>query len=279
MNAIITNNILENVYNSTGVLDLSSCNFAIVSDHCFAPSKSADLDSAGEPVICGEFLEEIILPDTTTTLESYSFYQCKNLSSLSVPSTLTEVHSDAFMNCKNLHTLIIRDSIKNASGLKFFLNQLTSEIEVIFDDAKILFPEYTESYEEVGPAHIFHLSVEGEGFRARKQFDNLIFKLKEYDEIFATACHQEGFVTLMKMAINRLNYPIDLTEAAANNYRQYIADNQEKIMHRLALNGDTDALISLIKSGHISEAGLKGAIGGASSNPGLISKIIVAARN
>lgn len=37
-------------------------------------------------------------------------------------------------------------------------------------DSSIFYPEYNGGYDEVGPAHIFALNIEGEGFRMRQCF-------------------------------------------------------------------------------------------------------------
>ncbi len=49
-----------------------------------------------------------------------------------------------------------------------------------------MYPEYYESYDELGPAHIFELNLTGEGFRARQCFKEGVILLNAYDEIFPT---------------------------------------------------------------------------------------------
>ena len=47
-----------------------------------------------------------------------------------------------------------------------------------------MYPEYTESYDEIAPAHIFGRNITGEGFRARQQFQDGIVQFAGYDAIY-----------------------------------------------------------------------------------------------
>lgn len=52
------------------------------------------------------------------------------------------------------------------------LSRIYSEIEVTYIKeekviAKVLYPEYSEVYDEIAPAHIFGRNIEGEGFQGK----------------------------------------------------------------------------------------------------------------
>lgn len=75
-------------------------------------------------------------------------------------SNIKEVGSDVFMNCRNLHKICILSDIKDVTGLRQVLSRISSEIEVTYMKydkitAKVLYPEYSESYDEIAPAHIW----------------------------------------------------------------------------------------------------------------------------
>ena len=61
--------------------------------------------------IAGKEVNEVILPNTVTTLHSYSFYNCKELVTLTFGAALNEVNGDSFMNCSHLHRLIVNASV------------------------------------------------------------------------------------------------------------------------------------------------------------------------
>lgn len=213
----------------------------------------------------GNYLRRIALPDTVKCLETYAFYNCRKLERLTVGRELTEINSDAFMNCRTLHTLEMRASAGEKTGLPFLLNQLTAELCVEFagdgkGQVRLLYPEYTESYEEIGPAHIFSLHVEGEGYRARKQFVGGRLDFAGYDTVFEKACNEEQFLTLMKMALYRLEYPYELTEAARARYQAYIAAHEVDVLEQLVHVQDEETLASLCRQPIISDEAIQAAI-------------------
>ena len=212
----------------------------------------------------GNYLREITLPDTVTCMEAYAFYNCKKLERLTVGAVLTEINSDAFMNCRMLHTLAIRAAAGDVTGLPFLLNQLTAElcVEFVKEDTKVrlLYPEYTESYEEIGPAHIFSLHVEGEGYRARRQFVDGRLDMPGYDAVFDKACNEEQFLTLMKMALYRLEYPYELTEEAKIRYEKYISDHEVAVLEQLVHMEDEETLHMLCSQPMISDEAIQAAI-------------------
>ena len=212
----------------------------------------------------GNYLREITLPDTVTCLETYAFYNCRKLERLTVGAALTQVNSDAFMNCRALHTLVIRADAGEVTGLPFLLNQLTAELSVEFittdKKVRLLYPEYTESYEEIGPAHIFSLHVEGEGYRARKQFVGGRLDVSGYDTVFEKACNEEQFLTLMKTALNRLEYPYELSEDARIRYESYIAAHEVAVLEKLVETQDEETLRMLCEQPMISDEAIQAAV-------------------
>ena len=81
-----------------------------------------------------------------------------------------------------------------------------------------MYPEYYESYDEIGPAHIFELNLTGEGFRARQCFKEGVILLNAYDEIFPQACVEESAEVLIPMAWNRLYAACGLSPEARADY-------------------------------------------------------------
>ena len=103
------------------------------------------------------------------------------------------------MNCRSLSRLLLHADPGQKTGLRLLLAQLSSDLEVALSGengvwAKLLFPEYYESYDEIAPAHIFGRNIVGEGFRARQSFreDVLDFvwmnRRQRWDGWHSTAC-------------------------------------------------------------------------------------------
>ena len=226
---------LLRVYGSMPTLTLPECIEGLplteIGDHCFATTSrlipEPFTENASCRALCGDYMEEIILPDSVTAIGRLAFYNCRNLRSLSVGGALVSVGGDVFMNAGKLHSLCIRSSAGVRTAARQMLAQLTHAVEVSFlwegrTEAKLLFPEYIESYDEIAPAHIFGRNIEGEGFRARQSFVDGRLDFAAYDSIFAQACVDEHEQTLGQMAEDRLLYPYELSQSAEKQYQEYV---------------------------------------------------------
>ncbi len=58
---------------------------------------------------------KIILPDVTTTLDSWSFSKCQHLTSVTFSNVLAKIGMYAFKNCKNISEFILPDSVAEIS--------------------------------------------------------------------------------------------------------------------------------------------------------------------
>ena len=189
--------------------------------------------------ISERYVEEVSLPDTVEKVGSFAFYNCTCLRKLAFGSRLREIGSDAFMNCLKLHQLQVRAHVTEPTGLKQILAQVKWNVEVSFEkilgecEAILLYPEYEESYDEIGPAHIFELNLTGEGFRARQCFTDGKVELTFYDEIFPQACVEEAESLLIQMAWDRLLYRETVEDAAAKRYEIYVKERTGKLIKKL----------------------------------------------
>ena len=179
-------------------------------DYCFS-SKEANLSKcilnreipSNYHECSGSDVESVRLPSTLKKLGNYAFYNCRKLKEIYVPSRLMSVGSDVFMNCLRLNLIHYDCSIFSVTILKQILTQITWDIEVDFIDGSIFYPEYNGSYDEVGPAHIFALNIEGEGFRMRQCFKDGKIDFDGYDACFEKLCAEESESCIFHVAILR----------------------------------------------------------------------------
>ena len=199
--------------------------------------------------LAGDFITSVRLPDSLKSIGELCFYQCRKLKKLSFGSGDIEIGSDAFMNCKSLSTIELRATSDQPTSLRRILSQRTSETDVWFQDAAVHFPEYSEKYDLIGPAHIFELNIEGEGFRARKCFEGDIFSLPMYDEVFRRAAEKEDERTLCRMAALRLCRPISLSEGNRDVYHTYLLSHMEAFLDELIRQRDLSVFLELGEQG------------------------------
>lgn len=213
----------------------------------------------------GAYIEKIELPLEIEKIGKSAFYNCRNLKEISIGERVKELGTDVFMNCIRLKKIIIRANPFERTALKLILDQLSSDINVEFIEdnkivAKLLYPEYYEAYDEVAAAHIFARKISGEGFRARQGFKDGIVDFTLYDTIFPQACVEEKEWTLATMALNRLIYPVSLTQEASALYQRYIKNHPKEIVNHLIEQKKLFQLTFLCKKNYISRQELMEAI-------------------
>ena len=122
------------------------------------------------------------------------------------------------------------------------------------------YSEYTESYEEIGPAHIFQMDVQGEGYRARQLFNDGAVDAVRYDAVFDAAKALESIYTLSKMAVGRLQYPVKLADEARTAYTQFLKGNIENVLEWIVKEQKIDIIESFVQENILDEKGLDTAL-------------------
>lgn len=242
---------------------IEGCPVYELADYCFAgkekqlpkqvretvlQDKRDETKGMGNQKICGDLLEKLILPKTLKKIGDYAFYNCRKLEELHVGKRTTQVGSDAFMNTISLQKLVIQSSAKEATGLRQLLAQLPSDMEVSFLDARVFYPEYFETYDEIAPAHLFGRNITGEGFRARLCFINGRLDFHSYDAIFDKACAEEGEETLCCMAWNRILFPVELSEGARWDYESYLRNHMQRLLRMIIRKRSMEELKQLTET-------------------------------
>ena len=82
--------------------------------------------------LCGSFLVELTLPEQIEKIGNLAFYDCVELRKLTIGKNMQQVGSDAFMNCHRLGYLVLQAGVREESGLRQILAQISWDIEVTF---------------------------------------------------------------------------------------------------------------------------------------------------
>ena len=216
-----------------------------------------DLDFGAAPEedlhpVCGNFLEEAVLPDSLRVIGSCAFYNCRRLRTLSVGAGELTVGSDVFLNCFALADLIVRADPEQATGLFALVNNITEAVRALFwcpgevaPRAGLWYPAYWEDVEE-SPAHILLHTFSGQGYHYRQCFLDNKFLPAEYDAIFPQGHDADDAAVMAMLCFARLRYPWQLTEAAAGHYQVFLAANTDRVFARLLKAQDTDSIRALL---------------------------------
>lgn len=259
---------IKRVYASTPTIEIPECidGYVVreIGNYCFS-SKEVNLSNcilnreipSNYHVCSGSDVESVRFPSTLKKLGNYAFYNCRKLKEIYVPSRLMSIGSDVFMNCLRLNHIYYDCSIFSVTVLKQILTQITWDIEVDFIDGSIFYPEYNGGYDEVGPAHIFALNIEGEGFRMRQCFKDGKIDFDEYDACFEKLCAEESESCIFHVAILRFMTGSEryIPYLRAHDLTSYLHTYKdicvmvEKLLEKECLDSsDLDVLISIEKN-------------------------------
>lgn len=213
-----------------------------------APASDAD---TLHPV-CGNFLEEVTLPDSLQVIGSCAFYNCRRLRRLSVGAGDLTVGSDVFLNCFALADLLVRAAPEEKTGLFALVNNITEAVRALFwlpgearPRAGLWYPAYWEDVEE-SPAHILLHTFSGQGYHYRQCFLDGKILSAEYDAIFPDGHAAEDQGVAAMLCFDRLRWPWNLTEKAKAPYREFLAAHTGLVLQRLLKAQDTDSIKDLL---------------------------------
>ncbi len=203
-----------------------------------------DLDFGDAPAVpqelhavCGNFLEEVVLPQTLRIVGSCAFYNCRCLRQISIGSGALTMGSDVFLNCFALELITVRAMPEQPTGLFAVVNNITEAVQAQFAPqgepiAALWYPAYWEDIEET-PAHILLHTFSGQGYHYRQCFLNDRVSPAEYDAIFPQGHDADDADVMAMLCFGRLRFPWQLGDAARCAYRRFLAENALRVLKRL----------------------------------------------
>lgn len=269
--------VLYRVYGEEPVVvvpeEIGGCPVAALGAYCFSdrvkiPEDVCDTEGSEEKnpaavhmtELAGSFVEKILLPDTLKRIDNAAFFNCRRLHCIETGTGELTIGSDVFNNCTSLTAITVRGRAGEKSSVKQLLNRIPWDMEVTFEDARIFYPEYYESYDTIAPAHIFGLSIEGEGFRARQCFRDGMVDFPGYDDIFAKACAEERMEVLAVMALDRLMTPVELGDEKRSAYENYVKQNAGEILKYFVRKKELNRLEFVCKNRYTEKEDLDAAL-------------------
>ena len=215
-----------------------------------APAASAQDDDL-HPV-CGNFLEEVSLPDSLRVVGSCAFYNCRKLRRLSAGAGELTMGSDVFLNCFALEDLIVRAAPEQPTGLFALVGSITEAVRALFwpvgeasPRAGLWYPAYWEDIEET-PAHILLHTFSGQGYHYRQCFLENRLLPAEYDAIFPQGHDADDAAVMAMLCFDRLRWPWQLSAAAQGGYRDFLKANTGRVLNRLLKAQDMEGIKALL---------------------------------
>ena len=231
------------------------------------------------PALCGRRLKAVVLPDALAAIGNYAFYGCDNLKTVSFPASIRRIGSGLFNSCPALSVLVFRQAVSAAPPatpalLQEVLRTVNHEVEVRLQDpsgqdaVRLLFPEYYEEPKENTPARIIEIIWHGTGYQYRQCFLQRKLQYSQYDSLLPAADAQEMPQTLVRLCLDRLITPAELSGTCLANYVSCLRARSDALWTFLLADQETDLtdwLRVLEHSGYFTEKLLDHMIDQASS--------------
>lgn len=211
------------------------------------------LTSGGEelPAHDAAALRMVRLPQKALSLGNYAFYGCIGLEALEIGGHLQTVGTDAFMNCFSLQRMTLTAPAEECRCLRGLLQEYSGKLELCFAPAagpecRLFFPAYDEDYEEMAAPHIFHYNIRGVGYLCRQSFDGHCFRYDQYDASLDLLLRTHEFSLAVRMAMDRLRFPVQLSETARAAYLSCLEQHTEQALELVLTEADTAPLSFLL---------------------------------
>ena len=212
-------------------------------------------------------VEEIWLPEGLKEVGRYAFYRCRNLKKLALGNQLLDMGGGALTGCHLTEVgIYFREGKK--SCLKSIVEEMRYQMRVSLhgyswrigsneeqgsdeeqggtvgqvQEARILFPEHYEEAVENTPARILETHHHGAGGYYRQCFYNRELDYKKYDEMFYHTVAEDTEETAAELALNRLRFPVELSEKNRAVYEAYIREHMETVAVYLVKREDIDGI-------------------------------------
>jgi hypothetical protein len=197
--------------------------------------------------LCGDALEEIVLPETVRQVGRYCFYNCGNLHRIAFCGALSDWGSGVFTGCHQVYQLSVFADRDGKSYLKDVLDELPEALQVEYHidaslAAHLVFPEFYEEGVENTPARILETHVHGSGIRYRNCFQGRTFDFRQYDALFPYAKAQEEAAIVAQLVMDRLRFPVALDDLARRQYEIYTAEHGEDLARLLLKKQDVQGI-------------------------------------
>lgn len=228
-------------------------------DHALAPGAGA---VPGVPVSCGPMspdaqwdnrrLRTLALPSSLRRVGDYALFNCVELRELRLGDGVQYWGGGAIMNCRRLDTFRVDCTGREGELLAYLAGELPGELDVTLrrgggTEARLIFPEYVEVYEENCPAHHFDYNIYGAGYGYHHCFYGKRLDYRAYDALWRPMLSMEYEAgCALRLAWWRLRYPAGLTDRAAADYRAYLQSHALEALELLLDLGDTEGLGKLL---------------------------------
>lgn len=192
--------------------------------------------------------EHLSLPDTLVSIGSFAFFGCESLKSFTLPASLQNLEDNAFGKCDSLQHITVRqwNFPQGFPGTDLhtnlvFLNETGEILAVLF------YSNDWRRFLQGGRARMLLSLFDAPGKIDFREYDACLPLLKDKED-------QAHFV------LNRLLYPLGLSETKKAEYENYILQHPENILNIVIKHDMEDAALLLCRNGLLTDHSMELAI-------------------
>ena len=164
---------------------------------------------------------------------------------------MKDLGAGALTGCHQMEYISVETDVDGESGLRDFLTELPEtlcvDIMINAEHGRLWFPEFFEEGVENTPARILENHVHGSGIRYRNSFLHKKLNLLEYDRLFPYAVAWEQERIVVRLALDRILYPVGMTEEAKDKYLVYIKENSLQAVKLLGEQKEYESMQRILK--------------------------------
>lgn len=137
------------VYNAfSGCSSLTKAEFASIESLCkieFLSEDANPLYYAHHLYINGQEVTEVVIPNSITSINYYTFMNCSSLTSITIPDSVTFIGYCAFAGCSGLTSVTIPNSVTRTDGFVF---KNCSSLAAIYSDGLQVELDVSDSHQQ-----------------------------------------------------------------------------------------------------------------------------------
>lgn len=93
-------------------------------------------------------LNHVVIPDSVTSIDEYSFCECKSLSNIVIPSSVETISNNAFYMCDNLKYVFIPETVKSIGDHAFGYSDYDDETDTYIKQEDFIIYGFAETAAE-----------------------------------------------------------------------------------------------------------------------------------
>ena len=197
-----------------------------------------------------------MLPAGILRVEHYALMNCDHLERLELTDRDIDWGTSPMMNCDMLHQITLHQWRPESRTLCYLCRELPQELDITMMQtelgreackARLLFPEYSEIFNEHYSAHKIEYSIEGLGYPYHHVFRDRLFHFQDYDRLWEKYRSRSAEeLTPAVLSWFRLRWPRELSDEHREAYRAYTAPRAGMLMDWIMEHGTASDLHDLL---------------------------------